>query len=408
MTQPCHEAPADSGAGFPRTLLLTWWAPDTAYKNMRKIVDRLPDGSVAWCSLRPARPEARFPFPHVSAAPRGLHYRFDRTALGQWLLHEAQADSAARRLAEWARPFRPEVVWVLPEMGAARAGRLLARRLGVPLHATAHDAHETARFIVPPLYYPFYAHSVRRLFAAADSADAICAPMRDYLARRHANLAGEACIVFLPSIGAETMVLPAPEPADDGVRRIAFCGSMRVSVRQWKDFLAMLARLPHAFELILFAYADLFPSVPLPANVRTSFEPFADDEAGVVQTFVRRGAHAGYVGLWKDRSQRIFGQTSFSQKLVTYAAAGLPAIVDAGADSSAWALVDRYRAGVLCGDDPGAALAELGRFMSDSAYRAALREGARRMCRAEFDLDANTARLGARLTRTAAGGIRRA
>ncbi len=390
----------------PRILLLTWWPPDTRYKVMQRNAGRMPAGSVCWASLRAANPGVRFPWPHESAVPRPLHYRLDRTALGQWFAHEAQGAQLARRLADWARAFEPEVVWVLPELGAANVGLRLARRLDVPIHATVHDAHETARFIVPPLYYPLYARSVRRILGAANSADAICGPMREYLSRRHANLTSENCIVFPPSVLPGDMQL-APEPPTDGrIRRIGFCGSMRVSARQWSAFLQLLARLPFEFELILFAYEDLFHDVPLPANVRVALQPFAEEESGIIDTFHRCGVHACYLGLWKEPERLLFGRTSLSAKLTTYAAAGLPVIVDGGADSSAWDLVSRYGAGVLCGDDEASARAELDRLMSDASLRRSMGAGAARMCRVEFDLDANAARLAARLARTAAGGAR--
>jgi hypothetical protein len=378
---------------IPRTLLLTWWPPDIRYAGgeaIRRIVERLPPERLAWATLRPHGADFRPPCAHRSFSPRALHWRLRRTALNDYF-EDLQAPRVAAAIAAWAAPFRPELIWVLPELGAAGVAQHLRRRLGVPVHATVHDAHETARFIVPRLYYPWYARRVGRVLREARSADVISAGLLKHLRERIPGWQSVDAMLFPPSIARSAVQsVAAPVPLQGGaVRRIGFCGSMRVSPEQWGRFLALLGRLPVELEVVAFAYQDLFPKMTAPPNVRLRLEPFAPAEEDVIRAFRRAGVRACYLGLWREPARRCFGRTSLSAKLVTYTAAALPVVVDGPAESAAWTLVGRHGAGILIDDDDSASLRRLSDLMSDDAAWGRMAEGARRLCLEEFDLESH-------------------
>lgn len=338
---------------MPRVALLTWWAPDTRYKVIQKIAAFFPSDRLCWASLLPARAESRFAFRHAAFPAQELHWRLRKTAL-QFFWNERQAARLAREIAAWARGWKPEVVWVLPEMDAAGVGWHLQRELRLPLHVTVHDAHETARPMVPRIYYPFYARNVKRILRSAKTADLISGGMLDYFLRLSPDVAPDRTLVFPPSVPVSSIAGEASDgaPTDESrIRRIGFCGSMRVSPWQWATFTRLLAGLPYEVEIVAFAYADLFPFASLPPNVRLRMEPYAPTEEDVIHALRSAGVHACYLGLWKERGRRLFGRTSLSAKLTTYAAAGLPVIVDSAEDSAAWQIVNRYGAGILLSDE---------------------------------------------------------
>jgi hypothetical protein len=390
---------------IPRVLLLTLWPPDTKYKALPKVALGLPPERLCWCSLLASDRPGAWAFRHAAFLPRPLHWRLRNTGVGHLVFHELQARAVARRMAAWARAFEPQLLWVLPELGAAAVGRALKRELGIPLHVTVHDAHETARFLVPPLYYPFYARSVGAILRAADSVDAICAPMLEHLRRDWIRLPPARTLVFPPSVAAALRAPPRPRggPAGDGVRRIAFCGSMRQTAGEWQQFLQRLGRLPWTFEILAYAYEALFARAEPPSNVRIRMLPYQEDEADLIQALAESGAHAGHVGLWREPRRGLFARTSLSAKLTTYAAAGLPIVVDGPADSAAWEIVRRYNAGVLCAGEDATVESSLRALFGDEDAAGRMAAGAQRMCEQEFDLDANLVALAGRFRRAAAG-----
>ena len=394
---------------FPRTLLLTWRPPDGRYAGgeaLRKVVARLPAGQVWWASLRACRPDAAFALcPHRAFVPRSLHWRLRDGTLS--LLHDDwQAGRLAETIAQWARPFAPEVIWVLPEMGAVAVAQRLRRDFRAPLHATVHDSFENARFVVPRLYAPVYARNVRRLMAEVETVDAVSRELLEDLERRYKPF-GRRGLVMRP-------VASCPPPAEAGLapwdsrdtaslRRIGICGSTRLSVWQWRGFLGLLSKLPHTFEIVAFADRDSFPAVDSPANVSLCLQDYAPSDEELVRRFQAQGIAAAYLGLWKEPERQFFAQQSLSSKLTTYTAAGRPIIVDGPEDSVAWRLVKQYAAGVLCADDETAALAGLRRLLSDGDAWRQVAAGSARLCQAEFDPAANVEHFKALLCE--AGGV---
>lgn len=389
---------------YPKTLLLTLGAPDARYKVMRKIVDELPPDSVCWCSLLPCRPESLCAFQHRDFSPRRLHWRLNKGALGYLYSYEWQAKRIARKIADWCSFFQPTVLWVLSDPGAAAVAVHLRRMLGLPMHATVHDLPETALSFVPRLYLPFFNRSVERLLRCAGSVDVISGEMLSRVKERYRNVGAENSMVFHPSILSDWVSERSPDAwagAGNKVRRIGFCGSMRVSARQWGAFLELLGSLPFEFEMTMFAYDDLFHNVGAPGNVALRFRPYAGGERDVIEEFRGSGVHACHLGLWKEKERSLFVRTSLSAKLTTYAAAGVPVIVDAPEDSAAWRLVKAYGAGVLCGEKKQDDARELTTLFGDHDVWQRMAKGARELCLREFNMDKNIAAFKELLCRTA-------
>ena len=386
---------------FPRTLLLTWWSPDTRYKVIQKIADRIPHDSLLWASLWHCPADGGFPYTFKAFVPRQLHWRLRRSALNYLATNEWQSRKTARRIAAWARPYAPDVLWVLAELGTASVGFHLRRELGIPVHTTIHDANETARPNVPWLYYPFLMRSLDRLFRSASGADAISAELRAYLTGRYANITDQNSVVFHPSVQSTVIADAGRPPCENDVRRIGFCGSMRTGVQQWQAFLALLAQLPFQFEIVAFVDRDALKHVATSPNVRILPQAFAPTEAAVIETFQRMSVAACYLGLYRDRGRLLFSRTSLSAKLTTYAASAIPVIVDGPADSAAWRLVKEYGAGVLLDGDPIAGVRDLNRLFDDATAWRRMAEGARELACREFDIERNMVSFQALLARTA-------
>jgi len=340
-------------------------------------------------------------FTHRSFPPHQLHWRLRETAVGQLYSQHWQARKLACRIAAWAEAFKPDVLWVLPEDGAAGVGYELSRLLNIPLHLTLHDMHETAKPELPALRYPFYIRALDRICMRADSLDAICEPMRTHLCGRYSNLHDSNTIVFHPSTSRDMMTSPtAVQPPDfsTNVRRLGFCGSIRVSAWQWERFLAILSTLPWEIEIVAYASMEAFHDLPTPPNVTISPQPFAETEADLIDAFRMGSIHFCYMGLWREPDRALFPRTSFSAKLTTYAAAGLPVIVDGPIDMATWLLIKQYDGGLLLSDEDARAADQLNECLSDADQWREMAKGSRRMCHEHLCLEANTRRFAETLT----------
>ena len=387
---------------IPRTLFLTPFAPDKSYaggENIRKIVQQLPQDQIRWASLEACRGSLPVSAVHAAFQPASLHWRLCNTAMNSLYTDEWQSRELANRIAAWVKPFAPELLWVVPELGCIRLASLLARRLKLPIHATLHDAVETARFILPRCYYPVYAWRMRQLLNQVTSVDAISNALLSHVGKHCPAVRAGASIVVPPPIAKSLMVSgKAARFGRRDSRRIAFCGSMRTTPAQWFGFLNELSALHRDVELVIYAYKAMFPVVELPSRVRLRFESFLP-EAELIRALQDADIDACYLGLWKEPERRLFAQTSVSAKLTTYAAAGLPVIVDGPEDSAAWILVGKYEAGVLV--PPSRNTPSMAQLFSDEELWRKMAEGAHRMCWEEFDLDRNVVALSQRLTATA-------
>lgn len=334
---------------FPRVLLLTSSPPDWPYAGgevMRKIVRNSPEKSVRWAYLRSGA-QVDMQGKCFPSTWKG-HWRLHKTLLHTIFLREIGARRRAREIARWIADFGPEVLWVHAEEEAVNVAFFLKRILRIPLHLTFHDAPEVVAtdFIgYSRRSVPFYLARVKQLVRSAESLDAVSAELVAHV-KALANRDGIAALVLPPSAtnGAGD---PATPPGADSVRRIGICGSPRVSEEQWSGFLAMLGELAFNFEIVAFVDREDFFRVPCPGNTTMAFHEYAPTEADVVRAFVAKPVVAGYLGLWRDESKSRFCRTSLSSKLATYAAAGLPVIVDGPRESVAWSLVEKYDAGVL-------------------------------------------------------------
>jgi len=390
---------------FPRTLLLTVKAPDAryGYKAIRELVGALPSDRIVWCSMASMETRYEPPCRHCQCAPKPPHWRFKTSACGLFYRYEFQSRRVARRIKESCADFRPQLLWVMSEWGAAPVGRRLASMLAIPVHMTVHDAHETARFFVPSLYYPLYIRSLHGLAAASASMDAVSLELLDHIRQGYPQLGGANSLVLAPSVSDDAMKSrsAAPSDFDQAFRRIGFCGTLRTSAGQWESFLRLLGDLPFRLEIVAFTERSSLPAVDLPGNVSFKFQEYVKTEKEVVRSLRDQGVYACYLGLWREPERRLFARTSLSAKLSTYAAAALPVIVDGPRDAAAWRLVEQYGAGILCEDRSTVTARRLKQLFADSGSWKRMSQGAAVLCREEFSLERNVARFGNLLARYA-------
>jgi hypothetical protein len=372
---------------------------------LRKILREMPPERVRWAYLaRPMAGAVPDGLPEYRAfPPRMLPWRLRTRAINYWYTHKAQARGIAESIAGWAEPFRPQVIWVLAELGAVNVAYHLGRRMRVPVHATVHDSYAFARFAMPRAYYPVYARDVRRLLASIRSMDAVSEELLRDVRAGFAMPALSDAIVFPPSIAPSHMAeAVSRRGAADRRRKIALCGSVRIDEAQWKAFLGLLEKLPFEFDVLAYAERSAFFNTPTPRNVTLSFQDYAGTEAEVVQRFNREAVDACYLGLTFRDDQRVFAKGSLSSKLITYCAAACQVIVHGPAESVVWRYVEQYGAGIRCDTDEQSGLEALQRLFADDEARLRMAAGASRLCRQEFDLKRNVARFAELLSRTAA------
>jgi hypothetical protein len=179
----------------------------------------------------------------------------------------------------------------------------------------------------------------------------------------------------------------------NNVRRIAFCGAMRVSPIQWQLFLDCLGALPFQVRFHAYAWRESIPQGRIPPNVRFEIQPYIEKERDLVSCLRESEYDACYLAVWNDDQRRLFGKTSLSSKLVTYSALACPVIVDAAPDDVVSKLVAQYGAGVLLSNAVqegfSANQAILLKLFSDEGAWQAMAEGAIRMCRERFSLERN-------------------
>jgi len=300
----------------------------------------------------------------------------------------------ARRIDNWARKAGIELIWTVAELSGINVAWHVARLSGLPVHATVHDAHELSRNAgIPAAYSPLYVRSARRLLRSVCSLDCISAELLKHV---RAYGAPPSCrgVVMPPSVAKASIPDCPPAVAwDTTVRRIGFCGAMRTRAWQWQEFLSRVARLPYSFEFLAVAGKRPFSDVRLPDNVRFLPLPYAKSEGELIACLRGWGVHATYLGVWRDPNMGLFGRTSLSSKLATYAAVGVPVIVDSCRDSVAWRLVERFNAGMLFGTGGSEAPSRLGSLFESSETWEKMANGALTMCREHFELERNADRL---------------
>ncbi len=376
---------------FPRTLLLTRFPQASKYAGgefVRKLIKSLPPDSVRWASL--GRSGIRDDDYAEFGVP--VHWRL-RGSMLDWRLRMQWSPAwRAYQIARWIRKWRPEQLWVLPELDAVPVALQLVRHLQVPLHLTLHDAHEQAIYSgFPATLLLQYLQSVQQLARVAQSVDGVSEALVQHVLERAGRM---DCphIVIPPSVWHEH-IAPAPARANmqGDERRIGFCGSMRVSSSQWLRFLGLLEALPYRFSLVTYADADHFPAVPLPSNVTIEAHAYETNEGNMITALHHDGLTAAYLGLWREPERGLFARTSLSSKLTAYAAAGVPVIVDAPADSLVTKLVLGHQAGiVLAGNENETEI--LSRLFSDQSLQVQCAEGALELALEVFVLEDNVVR----------------
>ena len=392
---------------IPRTLLLTWWPASLRFAGgeaLRQTLSCLPREQIRWatlCSAGMALPDG-IPETRSFSVPR-IPWRLRKTVTQHLWEDEVLAGWRARQIATWCREFRPEVLWVLPELQAVRVALKLQSMLKIPVHLTLHDVPENSALSgMSSRYYPRFLSEWRRLCLMASSVDAVSAPLLAYARSQNPDLADNKQCLFPASLSlavAAQTTQPITVPRSDQVRRIGFCGSMRVSRGQWADFLQALAGLPWQIEIVVVTDQDHFHEASLPENVRVNRHDYFKHSAELVQYLREANLHACYLGLWRESARAVFAETSLSSKLTAYAAVGVPVIVDGPEDSVAWDLVSRCGAGICLAPETFAK--QLTELLSDKQQWSRMAQGASRLCRECFVLEENVARFVALLRCTA-------
>jgi len=357
----------------------------------RKIVVAMPSKTIYWASLKHGKVNTAHNVVASKAFPRSdkLSWRIRKSVLGSIVWQEINAVRRARAIARWAQDFKPDIIWILAEEDAVNVGLRLYRLTGIPVHLTFHDAPEILADMFGhyhPLVTWLYQRRLRQLLECANSMDAVCRELIEHVMRTTGTRRPECEMVFPPSLPAN-LFSGVERDLGKSVKKIGFCGSIRTTEEQWVSFLKTLSLLPFPLEIVAFMNKDYFPDIEMPGNV--VFRPVdlvvTND---FLQRFMEENVDACYLGLYKQQEWSLFCQTSLSSKLATYAAAGLPIIVDAPADSVAWRLVEKYDAGMLC-DNEKNTVDKLNTLFSDDDAWVKMANGSRKMFETEFDLDRN-------------------
>ena len=401
----------------PRTLLLTWWPPDLRYAGgefVRRLVGALPPDSIRWACLTPMSPRetGSLLLPcSQSFVPLSLHWRVRRTKLAAVALVEAAGLRVASQIARWVAGWKPEVLWVLPELGAIRVAKPLQDLLGIPLHLTLHDAHECAGYeALPSWYMPWYLRRAYDVVRRAASVDGISKELIEHVltnprAQQPLRPAPRT-MVFPPSISRSAIVSEVDSSPKASTFRIALCGSMRTGTAQWQRFAEALAADPKRVEVVAIGDASLQADMMRGRGIQVIAHDYFDQEADLIAYLRDQRVCAGYAGVWSDEDRRLFARTSFSSKIVTYAAAGIPVVFDGPEDSAAWVMLSRWKAGMLW-DGSGAAHLALQDLRTGSTTWRSMASGALAMCRKDLCLEDNTEQFQTLLRETATQGWRR-
>ncbi len=392
---------------LPRTALLSWCTPDSRYAGgeaMRRLLSRMPADQIRWCGLNPCMHEPLAWLPEYRAfVPQGLHWRLEGTSLHHFFANDLQARRLAGEMWAWLKPFNPEVIWVIPEVAAVPVARELHRLSGVPIHATLHDSPDTAGLAgLPRLYARHYQKQARRLMESTASIDAVADSLIRHMATEY-NAAHCEGVVVRPAVDPAFVHPVIPRAWSGAVRRIGLCGSFRIDEPQWAAFTRALGRLPYRVEIVSFTPPDEFPRGTYPDNISLHFEPYAKGHDELILAFRSAQIDAGYLGVWNDTKRAIFGQTSLSSKLTSYAACGVPVIVHSREDAAVWDLVRPFGAGVRFDENSPGGGTLLEDLFSNPDTWFNLAQGAHALARESLNLDANAEILARALCKAAAG-----
>jgi len=387
---------------FPRTLLLSSGPADFPYAGgevMRKIIRELPRDTIRWCYLHKSSGKHFEKLPVTAYFPLPEFYWRLRGSIATRIMLRAKARKTALEIARWVKEFKPELLWVLAEEEAVNVGFFLQKELDLPLHLTFHDAPEVFASLFGSYSFLsrfFYYDCVKRLINRMNSLDAVSLELVDHMLSFARCSQKAKTLVFSPSVSSalvDSLAKHACYHKKNGTRRIGFCGSIRASRRQWNKFLCCLGELPFNSELIIFTDKSFFYDVNVPSNVKLFYQKYMATEDELIRNLVKQEIHACYLALWSEEKKRLFSRTSLSSKLPTYAAAGLPIIVDGPEDSVAWKLVNKYSGGVLLQSEKETSRAEekkaLMRLFDNMEEWQKMANGAKTLWFKEFNLDKN-------------------
>lgn len=356
---------------------------------MRRLMKWLPTDRLRWFGFHPSMTDA---YGYRSVPPRPVHWRLSGTVIEQLWWNEYEAFRIATAIEREVRQFAPERLWVFPEMLATRVGLLLARRMDLPLHVTFHDAPETAGHGGMPWAYRARAAAfIRQLGQRCASADAVSPELVAHLRAHHWLSSACRTDVVVPAMDLPPPVVRKRQWSKGMTRRIALCGSFRGTCGQWQRLLGALGALPHEVEILCWTPTEGLPSGQPARNTRLLPQPYAEGDAALIDSFRAADVDVGYLSLDNSRRGACFARTSLSSKLVAYAAAGLPVLVDAPQDAVITRMITDYHAGVCL--EGAAGVPGIHALLSDPILWQACAEGSATLYREHFMMEANVHRL---------------
>lgn len=380
--------PSPMSAHFPRLLVATEFSPNMPGGGgsgavMRQMLQDWPAENLFWWSCFPDfdRHFGRQVAGHrVALIPRKLYPNRRWRAQKAWLLEKFWVPWAASHFRRTLKLFRPEVVWVLPHGWSIP---LLARVLppaGIGFHVSIHDyadAHGTTKRSLR------WTAMQERLYATANTRDAICQPMVDDLRAR----TGRDGTVARAGLEPEDMDFLSREPEirADAIR-IAYAGTIIVE-EEFALFARALAQVRH----------QLPPPVTLEFfgdhsyRARDWFDPSWMNERGnlparELSAELKKCAWGfSPMGLTDDKPR--YNRFSLPTKFVSYLAAGLPVITLGHPESSLARLARAYRVGpCITSVEPDVLSRELSGALSEKNPRSIYGSEILRCARSEFDM----------------------
>jgi glycosyltransferase involved in cell wall biosynthesis len=395
---------------FPHLLVATEYPPVSPGGGLvlvRQMLRGWPADRISWWSCRPSvtRGEGQAVAAHfVAPLPAKLYPNRKFARARAFLMERLWVPYGAAHLRRTLQQCQPEVVLVIPQ---AWSIPVLARVLPegkVPFHVSMHD-YPDLRTVVERIGSGTarrLALDAERLYARANSRDAICAPMRDDL-RERTGADGTICRV---GVEAEDLdALDSKPSVRPGEIRIAFAGTI-IAESAFDFFVRALAgireRLPRPVRLEFFGAHTQRERAWFDASWMRERRNLPEPEFRAALRECTWGVAPTAFGDEDPRYHRF----SFPAKIAGYLAAGLPIITLAHPQSSLAELAGRYAIG-LCSttSDLETLKAELLAALAEgdpwSRYGAEIR----RCVREEFNAARMRAALQAQL-RTAAGSGR--
>jgi hypothetical protein len=373
-------------AHFPRLLVATEFSPNMPGGSgavMRQMLKDWPAGNLFWWSCFPDRDRhfGRQVAGHrVALIPRKLYPHRRWRTQKSWVLEKFWVPWAARHFRRSLKLFKPDAVWVLAHGWSIPPLARVLPAAGIGFHASIHDfadAHETTK------RSDRLAALQERLYATANTRDAICQPMVDDL-RARTGCEGTVARAGLEPEDLDFLSRKTEIRAD--AIRIAYAGTIIVE-KEFALFVRALAQIRH--QLPLPVTIEFFGDHSYRA--RDWFDPSWMNERGnwparELSAELKKCAWGfSPMGLTDDKPR--YNRFSLPTKFVSYLAAGLPVITLGHPESSLAKLAKAYHVGpCIISGEPDVLSRELSGALSERNPWSIYGPEILRCARNEFDM----------------------